>query len=1026
MLKLKAGFAFGEFEVDFEAHELRRTGQRVKLTPKAFAVLTTLVARNGAVVTKDELMQQVWPDTAVEDAVLSQNVYTLRKLLGQSERGKPFIETLPRRGYRFSADSASPAALNELHRTEQTPLIGRHTHLARLHGALDKASAGRGRFVFVSGEPGIGKTSLITEFVKDVETGRPNVLWAKGHCVEQYGAGEAYGPFLEAFTQLLAGKNENLVRTLLRTHAPTWCAEFPSAFSSPELREQLRRESAGANRERMIREICDVMSRLASERPLLIIVEDLHWADHPTLDLLQHAQRRIGSQAVLIVVTCRRAEVATGPQAVRHCITDALARDSGEEIAMGPLTLDEVRSYIDVRFAPHRLPEHLFAVFQRKTQGNPLFMTRVAEHLVDTQRVVWDGTAWMLSRPVSVTCSEVPETIASFIRKRLEPLDAKDRQVLDCASVAGNEFLSVVVADVAGGETLETAGRLNRLSRLYQLLTAAGHEELPDGTVTTRYAFAHSLFREVLYGDMPAELRANLHRACGRVVEKRFGEESYRVAAQLAVHFEGGGDTRRAIHYLREVAANAARRHANSEAVENLAQALALVEKLPNEEQDVAAVDLLLKRQSLLLLMSHFDEAAQLAIEAVARAREAGLIDKEVMGLQSAAHALFFGHRVPEMRQYAEQAVELAAYTGDERLQLESLCLLAQANILSGARAEIFSITSKLIDRGRTLQLDKVLMHGLGNQALTECHSSRYEDALLHIRETEKLAIGLGDHFIHLFALFVRGMAEGNLGRVGDALSTLGRGRMFAQRNGDRFWEARLANSMGWLYCEIGDHERALRLNEEGIAAAAVCVEKGPHINALVNMAYSEMRTGRSAGALARLDEAERVLKQDPWMAWRYTIRLRAARAEFHQSFGEWERAAAEAQALLEWTAQYPAAKYEAIARIVLGEVALREGNIPEAHTAYRQAEDLLLNAPTPLVAWRVYAGLARVADEIGLRDQAAQSAERLNALTADIAAGCDSETADRWVAAVKARVEASPFDGVAKRLARRSVVSGV
>jgi len=226
-------FSFGPYQLDPAQGQLWRGTQAVKLTPKALAVLSVFLTRSEHVLTKEGFFQAVWPETVVSDAALSSCIQELRRVLRDDAQRPRYIETVHRRGYRFTATvSTSQSARSSKFqapsvdtqdsalRTQPSVLVGRAAELARLHGWLEKALHGERQIVFVTGEPGIGKTSAVDAFLAQGAT--EGTLWVgRGQSIEHYGAGEAYLPLLEALGRLCREPGGQQVLALLKQQAPT-------------------------------------------------------------------------------------------------------------------------------------------------------------------------------------------------------------------------------------------------------------------------------------------------------------------------------------------------------------------------------------------------------------------------------------------------------------------------------------------------------------------------------------------------------------------------------------------------------------------------------------------------------------------------------------------------------------------------------------------------------------------------------------------------------------------------------------
>lgn len=580
--------SFGRYVFSPSSGELCRGGREVRLTPKAAAVLSALLARPGALLTKDDLFAAVWPDVAVSDAALTSCIQELRDALGDDARRPRYIETLHRRGYRFIGPVPPAGAAGTARRESPAHVVGRERALAALQACLDEARAGERRLVLVAGEPGIGKTTTVEAFL----TGRvpEGLMVGVGRCIEHYGAGEAYLPLLEALTRLGAESRSGLVN-VLRRHAPSWLAQMPSLVEPAELRT-LQRTTTGATRARMLRELAEAIEALVAASPLVLWLEDLHWSDASTLDWLAYVARRPGAARLLVVGTYRPSEV-TGGRHPLPAVRDELAvHGRCREIALDLLDEAAVMQYLQRRFGPAGAQGDRFAALarsiHRRTEGNPLFMASAVQDLVGRDVLVEREGRWFVAEHAEPLELVIPDDVRGVIALQLGRLPDAERRVLEVASVAGPEFSAAAVAAGAGAD-LETAeATCEALARRAAFLVARGADAWPDGTVAGRYAFGHWLQQQVVYDHVAPGRRAELHRRIAERQATAFGERADEIAAPLAAHFERGHDARRAVTYLHRAATVASQRGAPREAQAHLGRALALLRTLPEGDESMA------------------------------------------------------------------------------------------------------------------------------------------------------------------------------------------------------------------------------------------------------------------------------------------------------------------------------------------------------------------------------------------------------------------------------------------------------
>ena len=544
---------FGPFCLDPASGCLWRDETLVPLRPKPCALLAYLVAHAGQVVTKARLFEAVWPEAVVSEGVLKDYIKQIRKTLGDTPHQPQYIATVHRRGYRFVAPvtifectpaeaapqttpvaaAGAPGALPPPYRAPGL-VVAREVELAQLQQWWVLAQQGRRQLGFISGETGIGKTTLVDAFVAQV-TAEQTVGVGYGQCIEQYGAGEAYLPLLDAFGRLGRGPDAARLVDVLQRYAPNWLVHLP-ALSSASAAQGLQRRSSGT-RERMLRELAEAVEVLTAAYPLLLVLDDMHWSDTATLDWLSYMARRWEPARLLILGTYRPLDTLARGHPLRSLVVELRLHRQCQELPLDVWSPAGVGAYLHQRFAGPACPPELAPLLHQRTQGHPLFLVTVVDDAV-RRGVLREGTTGVECEDRGeAVAAGVPDSLRQLIAQQLERLDPVDQALLETASVAGIVFSAATVA--AGMETtvLEAEQRCAALARQHQLVQSCGTAAWPDGTLAAQYSFRHAFYHEVCSERVLGARRVQLHGQIGLRLEAGYGPHARDIAAALARHF---------------------------------------------------------------------------------------------------------------------------------------------------------------------------------------------------------------------------------------------------------------------------------------------------------------------------------------------------------------------------------------------------------------------------------------------------------------------------------------------------------
>jgi predicted ATPase/energy-coupling factor transporter ATP-binding protein EcfA2 len=507
-------------------------------------------------------MRALWPHAKVLDATLKVSIGEIRKALGDHATQSQFIETVGAKGYRFIA----PISLRLCGTTaasSSSPVVGRAKELERLRTHLELANQGKRQIVFVTGEPGIGKTTLIELFSQSIAKDS-GVVVALGQCIEQYGAGEAYMPILDALERLCGTPTGPQVVERLRRLAPSWLANFPSLSSADEHLE-LQRRTIGITPERRLREIGAFLEAMAKDFTVLLILEDLHWLDPSSLALISFLARRRETARLMVIGTYRAGEVECPNHALKTVAAELAMHNFCVHLPLKLLSQGHVGEYLAARFESPAVSDGVLSNVYQRSEGNPFFMVNVTDYLVSRAALVRENGSIKL---VDTGEQEaVPDTIRDLIERQVAALSPEDQKLLETGSIAGMTFSVAVIARVLGKPREDVEKQYRDLAERTHYLHIAGLRIRPNGRGTPRYCFLHALYQNVIYDRLGDTKRRRLHQTIGERTEAAYEGVTDKVAAELALHFERSRDYRRAVQYLLQAAQDAVRQSGYQEAI---------------------------------------------------------------------------------------------------------------------------------------------------------------------------------------------------------------------------------------------------------------------------------------------------------------------------------------------------------------------------------------------------------------------------------------------------------------------------
>ncbi|RME47077.1 MAG: tetratricopeptide repeat protein, partial [Chloroflexi bacterium] len=703
--------------------------------------------------------------------------------------------------------------------------VGREAEIARLEQFLDDAIAGHGQVIFVTGEAGAGKTALVRHFARRALARYDDLLVALGEADAQTGVGDAYLPFREVLRLLTGDVEGQLAEGAISAENTGRLREFVGVSAKilldlgPDLIEffvpgmalaarvgtffagrvgwldRLERQvqdaqamsfngSGGVEQEHIFEQYTNVLETLASYRPIVLILDDLQWADAASINLLFRLGRRIGDSRILIIGTYRPNDVALGRspagsrgETERHPlepVLNELKRYAGDiEIRLDD-TLDAtgahgeererrayefVAAYIDAAYSPHNLDERTIRLIAERTQGHPLFTIELLRSMeergwltrqpsgVSTRLLAPSspaaGTDGVWTCPLKLDLDALPPRMEAVVAERISRLTDEQRRILTVASVEGDEFTAQVIAQVEGLSELALVQILEEeLQKRHQLVQELGLKRL-NGQMLFLYQFRHRPFQQYLYDQLGMAQRLLLHNAVGEALESLYGDDIHNLEVALAHHFLMGGNDAKALKYLVAAGDHAWSHHANHEALSHYTKALEVAGRLGDAVDPEVIQMLHTHRAQVQGWLGHVDEAVPEYERALAVARERDDVEGQVQCLNRMGALLAGPRGFNEGIRHVQQALEIARKAGDKRGIIDSLNCLGNFQANLGALDEAAASHEEALTLARELNDERRIADSLDGLRLVR-YDERTGDTML-LTEVIDIRRRLGD-----------------------------------------------------------------------------------------------------------------------------------------------------------------------------------------------------------------------------------------------------------------------------------------
>jgi tetratricopeptide (TPR) repeat protein len=774
------------------------------------------------------------------------------------------LASLPSPAVAATLDSSAPLNVvtsgSPVARRTSPPRAGREKQRAELWKAYRDASNGHGLLASLSGEPGIGKTTVAEEFLDELARGPGGCFVARGRCSERLAGTEAYLPLLEALDSLLHGPTQAAAGRAMKALAPAWYAQVASA------EKPLQTQSV--SQEQLKRQLAALFRELSRASPVVLFLDDLHWADASTIDLLAYLATKFGELRLLVITSYRPSDLLLAKHPFASLKLELEGRGDCREMQIGFLTPEDVGAYLASEFPARKFPASLTQLLHARTEGNPLFLVNLVSDLRDRQLIAQQDGKWILRASLDGRELELPASIRSVIERKRERLSTDEQQLLAAASVQGFDFDSAVLAEILGLDVAEVEDRLAVLERLHRFVGSTGETDFPDGTVSSHYRFVHVLYQNAFYDALSPARRRTLSMKIAQALEQHSGSEAARIAAQLAMLYEAAREFRQSSHYFLLAARSAARLCAHQEAAKLARRGLEQLKSLPEDAERMKR-ELALQNAlaySLFLIKGYGDpEVEQTFRRAHDLAHRTGQ-SEELLGI---LRGLCFYHgirgQLSPWRSLSGQVLELAEQSGDPGLKIISYHLTGDLYLWLGDFVQSREFFLKGIelyraDRDRSLPerfgaydlavgCRMFLAHDLWYLGYPDQARDAAEEAVRWARElkhTYSVAASSG-HCAWIYIL--RGEPRLALERAQECFQV-------SDEAGFPFHIAHARAFRGWALAEEGRVEEGIADIEAGIATyrTSGAIIELPFMVML--LAHALAKTGRFDAALTLIDTA--------------------------------------------------------------------------------------------------------------------------------------------------------------------------
>ena len=748
---------------------------------------------------------------------------------------------MPRRPRATESHGAAPNAAPP--RPPAQILVGRTAELQTLSAALTEAEAGHGSTTFVVGESGIGKTRLVTAIAEQAARRGFTVAIGRAYPVE---TGVPYAVFSDALLPVLRSLETSLLTLLTRGGTAELAQLFP-ALDAGGRPPSVPRGDPAEVKARLLWNFTQFLSRFSARRPLLIVLENLHWADSASLEALHFVARQIANERILVIGTHNdpdhrsSASLRVTEQSLRNL-------GSANRLRLEPLGIDAISELLERAFGAESARTAGFGErLQRWTGGNPFFIAETIKSLVESGQLRRGPVGWT---GWEVEDLHVPASIRDAVLARVAELSLPARRLADVAAVLGTHATHDQLAAV--GSSGMSADEL--IAAIDELRGADIIAERRSGADII-YDFAHPLIQEALYHELGLARTRTMHGSIAETLEELYGARAMEHASELAAHY-ARGDTRqlaaKAVRYLRAAGTDASAKYANREAADYLGAALAIADQEHATSSDGLVMELARVRQRL----GDYPEALALWARALVSAREAGDAARVATIHRSMGLARYWSGAFEDALAHYDEAVAVARQLGDRTLEARGLIAMASCLQAIGRPVEARREIESALAIATALGTDALLARVHRTMLLLDLWTGPADAAREHGKRAIALAEAAGQRGVAWSAHWALAMLGGLTGHADEVRRHLSHAQHLADELRSplfRVWTAEIEIEYA---AGTGDWDHAVALAERTIELARSLGQRTLLPRVLVWLGLLHFGRGEIERGKACVDEA--------------------------------------------------------------------------------------------------------------------------------------------------------------------------